>query len=191
MTSKSSGLETFSGKLNEQAVFWTNERLREALASPVNSEIDSLTINKNRIRRSEADEFVWTEDALRSAVPIDNDRLSEALRQLGIYPSEMPPSGTEPSPKQIADVNEYPYNNFGKLFVSDSRGSHHCTAAFIRERILITAAHCVKHANGDVYDHIRFYQRFNGMEDQGRIVEVEQIFIPPSYIDEHGMIDLR
>lgn len=174
---------------NEIDGYWTDKRVRDAMANPMEVDTTTIKYRADRVRRQA--ESVWTDEAIRSAVPIEAEAPLEALRELGIYPSESPPLEADLSPKHIVDVDEYPYNNFGKLLVSDSSGSHHCTAAFIRERVLITAAHCVKHANGDWYDHVRFYQRFNGMDDQGRIVEVEKMFVPPRYVDRNGVINLR
>lgn len=176
-------------KVNRALGYWTVEQLLEALANP----LDRAVVGSQRIslKRRKRDGNIWTDEDIQTATALDTDVSLETLRALGIEANDITLFETELSPKHIADVNEYPFNNYGKLFVKSSGGGGHCSASFVRERVLLTAAHCVKHANGQWFDHFRFYQRFNGIEDQGRIVEVEKPYIYANYIDENGGMELR
>lgn len=181
--------EIVTTKWKRDVDYWTTERLREALMNPLDlKDSDEDRVNLTRRKR---DRPIWTNEDLRSSPPLDTEISPEILRGLGIEPNDITLLDNELSAKNLADINEYPFSNYGKLFIKSSGGGGHCSAAFIRERVLLTAAHCVRHANGRWFEHFQFYQRFNGIEDQGRIVAVEMPFIYSNYIDDDGGMELR
>lgn len=186
MSRASNGGEILTIRLNRTVGYWTDERLREAMSNPIELSVENM--NSTRRKR---DGHVWTEEEIRSSSPLDTDVSLDTLRAMGIEPNDITMFDVELSPKNVADINEYPFNNYGKLFINSQHGGGHCSAAFVRERVLITAAHCIRRENGDWYEHFRFYQRFNGIEDQGRIVEVEKPFIYSNYINDEGGMELK
>lgn len=184
------GGKIITTKLNKTVGYWTDDVLRQALANPL--ELDFGEAVQVNISRHKREGHVWTDDEIRSSSAVEAELSLEALRELGIEPNENALFDVEVSPKHIADIGQYPFNNYGKLFLTTpTGGAAHCSAAFIRERVLFTAAHCVRNRNGDWYQDFRFHQRFNGMEDQGRIVEVNKPFIYGNYINEQGTMELR
>jgi hypothetical protein len=89
-------------------------------------------------------------DALRNAKPTPMPELSEEEGQR-LFRGNLPPEDTTPQVEALArgDVRDVPLRWAGKLYHDLGGGSFsYCTAQFIDDNIIVTAAHCVVLDNG-------------------------------------------
>ena len=107
----------------------------------------------------------WTPEEIDKAVPFPMPRINqnelegilsefEKIDEVVDLPSDDINILGTPS---RADVNKSPYNKGGKLYYQINGTNYHCSAQFVgNNSVLLTAAHCLKKANGPKAKNVIF-----------------------------------
>jgi hypothetical protein len=123
----------------------------------------------------------WTEERLRSAVPLETPSISQSELQ-ELLTREKPPLAPAP-PTELpgrdlkllgipsgADVAEAPYKHAGRLYFTLNGGNYTCTAQFVGDStVVMTAAHCVQDKDsGSWATNVLFHRAYknNASEQQ-------------------------
>lgn len=139
---------------------------------------DPKAIGSARAPAGEARKAGWANARMTAAremplADVDPSAVREAYRRSGIVPGKQgdaPSRDPKPSGARYSgSVNATPLKWAGKLFYKSPKGDMVCSAQFIRDRILLTAAHCVRDSDtGQFYQNIAFALQY----DHGRYSRV-------------------
>ncbi len=144
----------------------------------------------------------WTDARMESALPFPFPKLTEPTDEpspLSVVPGE-PASGdsrspdgeetslTEPtaldfSTSPVRNLNVFPYQAVGKLFMTINGNDRVGSAYVIGESTIGTAGHCVH--DGNWATNVLFAARFNNGSDVGKWA-IKQRAVPPGWTDTSG-----
>lgn len=184
---------------NSSIDFWDEKKIALAIMNDKdivvydNSDFDNF-LGYNRSKRSPRQ--FWTDDRIREAQTSLPKPSRDYFSRLGVETTSdvrlFSTFGAEPARILQADLNRAPWKHYGKLLFKSREGMGACTAAYVHERVLLTAAHCVKQP-AYWYSNFIFFHRYNTNSNKGRPIKVKQVFAPKAYdrFNGPGYGDLR
>lgn len=120
----------------------------------------------------------WTDSVMERAVPKPLPQLDpaeiEALaryRVAGVAPaSSIPPTHiASEAMGKTGNVNSIPLKWAGTLYFTEPSGNKRCSAQFISDRVVLTAAHCVRdNVTGKFYSNFMFALQFDNGQSSHR-----------------------
>jgi hypothetical protein len=138
------------------------------------TEAQGLDLSANTSKRAPAGgqrAAGWNEGRKTSATPLPTPRLEPGKVKQG---AAVPPGGAGPKSSTQAgnrgegdarisgDANVIPLRWAGKLFFKKTDGDYICSGQFITDRIVLTAAHCLRdQQSGDWYDDFVFALQYD------------------------------
>lgn len=172
---------------NDAIDFWDPTKIAEAIANDQNiinydnSDSNDL-LSFNRLKRSPLNP-IGTDDEIRQARSHLPTPSRDYFNKLGVpmgknvrMVADVDRESTHIKP---ANISITPWKHYGKLLFRTPEGLGTCTAAFLDERVLLTAAHCVK--SFDWHSDFHFLHGYNSLSDKGRPIQIQNVLVPKRY----------